>query len=128
MNSLALCFRIRCNLVFVFMRHMPWRSSTTRREMGLLWNAEVVLIENLEVGGVVELVKVLLPQDIDWRQATSLAFNPEVSTSRKERKEQTKHASMEATQAIAIALSLPFRISAAGHFASVISLWGGDCS
>ena len=49
------------------------------RLMGLFWTAEVVLIESLEAGGVVELVKVDLPQDVAWRQATALEFNPEVS-------------------------------------------------
>ena len=53
---------------------------TPCRLMGLFWSAEVVLTESLKTGGVVELVKVGLPQDIAWRQATALAFNPEVTT------------------------------------------------
>jgi hypothetical protein len=47
--------------------------------MGMFWSAEVVLMGSLEVGGVVELVTVDLPQDVAWRQATALAFNPAVS-------------------------------------------------
>lgn len=52
--------------------------------MGLFWSAEVVLVESLETGGVAVLVKVDLPQDVAWRQATSLTFNPEVRSASKQ--------------------------------------------
>lgn len=49
----------------------------------MFWSAEVVLIESLEVGGVVQVVTVDLPQDVAWRQATALTFNPQVSLASK---------------------------------------------